>query len=59
MVSEEPTIHAVAVPSLIRGLVDADEYLTASDPEARTTLWLRDVTEYMRKEVARSRADAG
>ena len=58
MIKEEPIVLPLAVPNLIRGLVEAEEYLSARDPEARSTVWLRDVTEYMQEGLARRRADA-
>ena len=58
MVAEEPSIPT-AVPNLVHGLGEAEEYLSAIDPEARSTMWLRDVTSYLREESARRRADAG
>ena len=58
MVSEQPEL-GIEAPNLMRGLIEAEEYLTARDPDARTALWLRDVIAYVLKASEKYGKDAG
>ena len=57
MVSHEPELGFMA-PNLVLGLVETEEYLAAGDPQSRLNLWLRDVTNHVRKVSAENEQDA-